>query len=485
MYQELFLRRMRAAPKVLEWAARLLIGALLIGAPAQSQVPLTWVSSDGAHLRDSQGGEIILRGFVTMTWLPRGEMVTYSAADYHRMAALGVNYQSIRLMAGHLGAWPGSTLDPSYLAAVKAMVEHAKAERIYTGFKVTFYDTPEPKSIWNRFWKNQNGEQEAVLNGWRQLWQEFKDEPAVVGYDLLNEPQEDEGNGAPPEEFARQQLIPMERRLVDALRAVDDRHTAFLQALYVKGLKPFAFAPYTNPVERPNTVYAPHFYPNIGSFMSRGDMDTSLYPLIMQRLEAEGRAQHMPLVVGEYGNPWEPAHDGDRGFEQRFQQIEEATAALFDRAQVSSSRPWFLNELDGMKAGDRWFTWGVVVGKNDLNGGLRRFITDVVARPYPRRIAGDLDEFSFDFNSHVFNLRYHPNKAAGLSEVAVSDANFPNGFVAGSGGGATLTVPAAPGTKSLQGGPFSFDPTRRVLLIAPPEGTGGSQTVVITIKPAG
>lgn len=52
----------------------------------------------------------------------------------------------------------------------------------------TGYWTPETSTVFDNFWANRNG----LLDGWAQAWQvaarAWKDQPHLMGYDLLNEP---------------------------------------------------------------------------------------------------------------------------------------------------------------------------------------------------------------------------------------------------------------------------------------------------------
>lgn len=64
------------------------------------------------------------------------------------------------------------------------------------------------------FWKNRNGEQEALINGWKAIWEHYKNEPDILGYDLMNKPSiEDLGVNA--EVFDRDYLIPFYQKVIE------------------------------------------------------------------------------------------------------------------------------------------------------------------------------------------------------------------------------------------------------------------------------
>ena len=68
--------------------------------------------------------------------------------------------------------------------------------------------------------------QDALVEMWRLLAQRYREEPAVGGYDLLNEPLPNFfGEYAP-------QLLPLYRRLIAAIREIDTKHLIILEGLH-------------------------------------------------------------------------------------------------------------------------------------------------------------------------------------------------------------------------------------------------------------
>jgi len=140
-------------------------------------------------LCDESGREIILGGYVAITEDGKGP-IRYSQADYQRMVRMGANAQVVRVALGRLGGWPNHSADPRYLDQIDEMVHFAKKAGLKTIFKLVVYDVrPFSAEQWDALYRNKDGAQDAVLKAWRTLWEKYKDEPSVFGYDLLNEPQ--------------------------------------------------------------------------------------------------------------------------------------------------------------------------------------------------------------------------------------------------------------------------------------------------------
>ena len=66
--------------------------------------------------------------------------------------------------------------------------------------------------------------QEQLLAVWRNLARHYRDEPVVLGYDLLNEPLP----GYPGYEKYKPALEPLLRRVTEAVRAIDSNHVVIL-----------------------------------------------------------------------------------------------------------------------------------------------------------------------------------------------------------------------------------------------------------------
>jgi endoglycosylceramidase len=146
-------------------------------------------------------------------------------ADYQRMKAVGANVQSIRLGLGSPGFGHSGAATAGYVERVQSMVNLAKQAGIYTVFKMTAYDARPlagnaAAQGWADLWQDSLGYQGEILGTWHNLWTPFKVEPAVVGYDLLNEPEK--GNlGVSDSDFLTQYVNPFYQRATDDLRKTD------------------------------------------------------------------------------------------------------------------------------------------------------------------------------------------------------------------------------------------------------------------------
>jgi endoglucanase len=142
------------------------------------------------------------------------------------------------------------------------------------------------------FWQQRQFQDRAV-NLWQAMATRYRDEPAVAGYNLLNEPADE----------SRAVIGPFYRRLTSAIREIDPTHIHFLDG----NTYATEFGFFGEP--DPGTVYTLHDYVPAGLGRGRGypgSVDGVFYDrdvVLRKFLERSefARSTGTPLMVGEFG----------------------------------------------------------------------------------------------------------------------------------------------------------------------------------------
>ncbi|MEE6262505.1 glycoside hydrolase family 5 protein [Plantactinospora sonchi] len=158
---------------------------------------------------------------------------------------------------------------------------------------------------WAHFWTHRHF-QDRVVHLWEALADRYRDNPAVAGYNPVNEPADASG----------EVIGPFYDRLERAIRAVDPRHVLFLDGNRYST----DFSMFTEPYE--NTVYTAHDYalPGIAAGSeypgtTRGEyFDRSVVERSFLRRTEFMRRTGTPIWIGEFGPVYtgEPERDAQR-----------------------------------------------------------------------------------------------------------------------------------------------------------------------------
>ncbi|MEV5506040.1 glycoside hydrolase family 5 protein [Streptomyces orinoci] len=235
----------------------------------------------------------------------------------------------------------------------------------------------------------------AQARMWGVLAKRFRDQPALLGYDLINEPMGKQRPGEDLPGAARRvestQITPMYGRLAAAIRAVDRRHWLFVEPTPVVGE---GVPTSLGRVPDPKVVYAPHFYNSameLGKDYDPGAGWIEAYEAAVVRYPRE---QRVPVVVGEWGPP-------DSSLPQMRRYYLDALASL---ARYSSG--W---------AGWTWCYGGAYCAL-DAGGRFQRN-KELMAAPYAEVVAGLVRDQSYDPRARRYGLRYEPR--GGVSELSL------------------------------------------------------------------
>ncbi len=390
-------------------------------------------------LLDERGRQLIVGGFVAL------ENVRYTSDDYRRMVRMGASFQVIRMPAGPIGGWPGVPPDPACLEHFDTLVRLGREAGLQTVFKLVVYGIrPFGHEQWDALWNNTNGTQDTLQAAWSRIWTRYKDEPSVFGYDLLNEPQR--GLDTDYERCQRERLLPLLRRLTDALHAISPKKWALYQPLLRKpedqwnhGKNPAVAI--EEPFGRERVIYAPHLY----------RMESPLIVAILDDFQRQAAISNAPLLLGEWGPPTRSTTDGSPAEQARYTKVYQATANELDTRGIGGIKAWFCGTRSTIPVpgSTNWMTWAIFSDQSPAGQVERSYVTDVLARPRPLVVAGRVERYGNDFATLVFELTLISDPALGATEIFVpADRHYPRGFRIEVG--PNLTLSHAPGAAKLR-----------------------------------
>lgn len=351
-------------------------------------------------------------------------------SDFTRMATLGFNVVRLTVAWSALEPTPGA-LDQGYVARIREAVQDAKDHGIYTVLDMhqdawgkavgtpAGETCPEPMragvgwdgapawatltngwttcniagvretapavaAAFQNFYDDVQGIQGHLVDTWARLAAEFKDEPAVAGYDLLNEP----NPGLRDPITAADQIGRFYQRTVNAIRGAEQGgfpHLVFFEPSAVWSAFGVDALPPRHYLADPLVVFSPHLY--AGSITVSSDL-----PSLEEGFDLAKRAAAVydaPLWTGEWAWFGEPEDDAD--------QVER-----------------FMDAMDAHKMGGAWWSWSQACGDphavrdghtDEPMGNLNRIdcpsgeqlgLVEGFARPlsraYPRAAPGALTE---------------------------------------------------------------------------------------------
>ena len=276
----------------------------------------------------------------------------YTQADFDALAAMGANFVNI----SHPGLFtenPPYSLDRDIQGNLDDLLAMSAQARLFA--VISFRTGPgraefsvcclgddwfDDSYLNDSMWQDQ-----AAQDGWVTMWrtttQRYKDNPIVVGYDLMVEPNSNEvGSDAiddpldiwDPEEFYAQyggtlydwnQLYP---RITAGIRAVDANTPILIGGMGYSGVE---WLPYLEPTGDPRTVYTvhqyepfvythqepPHTRPYPGVFDTDWDGEDDQFNRawlenLLSTVDTFTATHNAPVAVNEFGvMRWEPGAD--------------------------------------------------------------------------------------------------------------------------------------------------------------------------------
>jgi endoglycosylceramidase len=377
------------------------IAALVSSATAPPSAMSGFVTAAGQEFHDASGRRILLHGIaIANKSKEQGYTAGIERSDFASIRSWRMNCVRLAIFWDGIEPQPG-VIDREYLDRVARIVSWAKAEGVYvlldmhqdlysvkfsdgapawatldegkphiTGavWSDSYYASEAVQTSLDHFWANSpapDGKplQDHYAAAWRAIAERFRDEPAVLGYDLMNEPFPGHGaglvmqasmqrlsellarrpglkapnaeelvrmestpegrrqitlwlndlslftgmiEGAAPimQEFDRNRLMPMYDRIRTAIRAVDRNHILFLEPAMSANMGiPSAIRPLADETGRrdPQQAYAPHGYDIVVDTSSQDLNNHERIALIFRRHGEMAARYSMPMLVGEWG----------------------------------------------------------------------------------------------------------------------------------------------------------------------------------------
>lgn len=271
---------------------------------------------------------------------------------------------------------------------------------------------PAVIASWTNFWSYTNHKhlQDHYIMAWQKVMERFKNNPFVIGYDLMNEPWGgDLIKIFITGEFEKQELTSFYNRIIPVLRTIDNNKYFFFEP--TPAPVTFGAASHLQTINdaragNKKLVYAPHCYPvslHEGNDYSSGDKK-NLKDWNVQRQKDVQTHGNIPLLCGEFG-----VSPNALGFDEYLTEV----LAMFDSHQWNWA--YWSNDKGGWSPLD--------ANRNETP------IVEHLVRVYPKAVAGKIEAFNFDPIQKIFTLKYtnYPNIAQ-PTEIFIPKRFFPNGY---------------------------------------------------------
>ncbi len=464
-------------------AAALAVAAVCAAATAAQasiKMPLTHA---GRWITDTDGRVTVLHGLNMVYKRPpyAPDAVGFGDDDAAFLASEGYNTVRVGVIYKALEPTPGS-YDDAYLARIAETVDTLGRHGIVSlvdfhqdlynerfegegfpdwavqddglpaepkaGFPANYIAMPALQRAFDHFWANDPGPggvglQDRYAAAWRHVAERFRDNPSVLGYDLLNEPwpgttwaQCAEPAGCPVFDA---KLSEFNKRMLGAIRQVDPSTLVFHepQVLFNNGSD-------TNLADTgdANSGFSFHDYclaaaEGGGSY---GPACEASDELVFDNADKRARNTGDALLLTEFG-----------ATDDRATLL--GVMAIADR-HMTGWQEWHYcgcSDPTTSGAGDKQ---AIVLdpAKPPVGANLKTSTLEAVTRPFPQAVAGTPESWSFDPSSRAFSLRYATARAGGgagfgagaETEVALPARQYQKGYAARVQGGRILSAPRDP-----------------------------------------
>ncbi len=454
--------------------------------PLPELVPLHATRGTAPGVFDSLGRQVILRG---MNLNSLGDyfqanpdyptVLPLSDTDFQRMAGHGFNVVRLVLSWSSLEPQP-DMISADYIARIKAAVAAAKANGIYVVLDMhqdawgkyiasppgtvcpsgtelaigwdgapqwaTITDgrstcrspgvrelSPAVSAAFGNFYNDRDGIQTQLLNAWGALVREFASEPAVAGYDLLNEP-----HWGTAVASAASKLAAFSGRAIDAIRQAEQAaggfsHIAFFEPLILWPAAQTAPAPTFTADE--NIVFAPHNYAE--------SLNSTTIEQAFMRAQDDAGTYGTTFWIGEFGWFDNPTDNKPRLIRYAQEEDRHLVGGTWWQWKQACGDPHTIGTFGGQPPAE-FLVFDLMKCPGDIDAGPIPEWVAVLSRPYPRAAPGQLLSVQSDGDSGTLQLTGMADSGAdGKLDLWVPDRGKGQPVPSGTGLGATriITVP--------------------------------------------
>ena len=307
------------------------------------------------------------------------------------------------------------------------------------GFGADYVAMPALSHAFDHFWANSPGPggiglQDRYAGAWAHVASWFKDDPHVLGYELMNEPWPGSSwpscgqtQGCPT--FDTGPFAAFYRRVIGAIRGVDPRTLIWYEPQVL-----FNYGSDTNlpRLGDPHLGFAFHNYCLAHDFAHTTNGCQQFDDLVFQHALSRVASTGDALLETEFGATTDPA-------------ILTPDVQRSDRDMVSWLEWHYCGCMDPTTSGPG-SEQAIVLDprKPPVGANLNLPTLRQLVEPYPQLIAGTPQRWGFDSTTRTFSFQYSANRARGEpTEVAVPRLVYPHGGAARVSGGAIVSKPAA------------------------------------------
>ncbi|MCC6159468.1 MAG: cellulase family glycosylhydrolase [Deltaproteobacteria bacterium] len=267
------------------------------------------------------------------------------------------------------------------------------------------YLSPDIMRAWDNFWDyDAHPElQDAYGAMWAHVADRFKDHPAVLGYDIMNEPWQ--GSGLLRyRQFDETVYTPFLQRVIDAIREADPEGWIFYEpnAFIANQAGPSYIAELADPrAGEARLAYFPHLYPLLidvtGGYVPEVDHALPRWETLRTN---EAAAHRVPVLAGEWS---------------MLRWTDDANRALWENTA--------LRMLERTTSGWTFWDCGFFLSGDEAHHAR-------IASIYPRAVAGTPISYGYDDTTGVFTLVFRNREGTtGPTEIYLSEErNYPDGW---------------------------------------------------------